>query len=64
LAGRRHELATLEYATSPDPRPDLERDESEISLHNVVADRWTGRAVMLWAGDEPTETAFWGFSGD
>jgi hypothetical protein len=29
-----------------------------------VAGRWTGRAMVLWEDDTPSEIAFWGHSGD
>jgi hypothetical protein len=31
---------------------------------SVTGGRWTGRAVVLWADDKPSEIAFWGYSGD
>jgi hypothetical protein len=33
-------------------------------FNGVVRDRWTGRYVLLYEGDTPTEVGFWGRSGD
>jgi hypothetical protein len=39
-------------------------DAPAKNLHDLVEERWTGRAVVLWADSKPTEIAFWGYSGD
>ncbi len=30
----------------------------------VTGGRWTGRSAVLWTAGEPSEIAFWGYSGD
>lgn len=55
------------FGTDKPTRQDFERlsgKEGGYLIHDAVAEKWTGRAATLWDGDIPSETAFWGFSGD
>ena len=56
---------SLDYFGSTRPtRADWDRFRSDPISHEYVAGRWTGRAMVLWEGDTPSEIAFWGYSGD
>jgi hypothetical protein len=43
---------------------DWDRFRGDPLFDEYVAGRWTGRAMVLWADDAPSEIAFWGYSGD
>lgn len=54
-----------DYFSSTRPtRADWDRFRCDSVFDEYVAERWTGRAMVLWAGDAPSEIAFWGYSGD
>ena len=49
------------------PRPsraDFDAVDENALDDLVTGGRWTGRAVVLWTEDKPSEIAFWGYSGD
>jgi hypothetical protein len=52
------------FGSTRPTRPDWERFRSDPLFTEYVAARWTGRAMVLWADDAPSEVAFWGYSGD
>ena len=56
--------ARLLFGTPRPARADFDAVD-EIALDDLVTGgRWTGRAVVLWNEDMPSEIAFWGYSGD
>ena len=38
--------------------------QSPVTLDDECQMRWTGRYLLLYDGAEPTDVAFWGYSGD
>ena len=52
------------FGSTRPARADWDRFRDDPLLHEYVAERWTGRAMVLWADDAPSEIAFWGYSGD
>lgn len=54
-----------DYFGSAHPtRADWDRFRADPVFGEYVAERGTGRAMVLWADDAPSEIAFWGYSGD
>jgi hypothetical protein len=52
------------FGSTRPTRADWDRFRGDPVFDEYVAARWTGRAVVLWADDTPSEIAFWGYSGD
>lgn len=52
------------FGSTRPTRADWDRLRDDPLLYEYVAERWTGRAMVLWADDAPSEIAFWGYSGD
>jgi hypothetical protein len=52
------------FGTTRPTHADWERFRDDPLFEEYVAGRWTGRLMVLWAGDAPSEIAFWGYSGD
>jgi hypothetical protein len=54
------------FGSDQPTRADWDRAAGEHAegVREVLVDRWTGRYVVLFEGDEPVEVAFWGASGD
>lgn len=49
--------------TRPD-RGDWDRFRQDPLSGEYVAERGTGRAMVLWKDGTPSEIGFWGYSGD
>jgi hypothetical protein len=52
------------FGSARPSRADFDEADRRLLQDLVTGGRWTGRAVVLWAGDNPDEIAFWGYSGD
>jgi hypothetical protein len=52
------------FGSTRPSRADWDRFRRDPIFDEYVAERWTGRAMVLWADDAPSEIAFWGYSGD
>lgn len=52
------------FGSARPTRADWDRFGDDPLMNEYVAERWTGRAMVLWADDAPSEIAFWGYSGD
>jgi hypothetical protein len=52
------------FGSTRPTRADWDRFRRDPIFDEYVAERWTGRAMVLWADDAPSEIAFWGYSGD
>jgi hypothetical protein len=55
------------FGSTRPTRADWERFRDDPLFGEYVAERWTGRAMILWAGDAPSETGYgrnfdWGSS--
>jgi hypothetical protein len=58
------EEAQRVFGSARPTRDDFDAAGQRALQDLVTGGRWTGRAVVLWAGDDPDEIAFWGYSGD
>ena len=52
------------FGTTRPTHADWDRFRINPVAQEYLASRWTGRAMILWSGDTPSEIAFWGYSGD
>jgi hypothetical protein len=52
------------FGSARPARADWDRFRRDPVFGEYVAGRWTGRVMVLWADDAPSEIAFWGYSGD
>ncbi len=52
------------FGSAKPSRGDFDAADKATLSGLVTGGRWTGRAVVLWVGDKPSEIAFWGYSGD
>lgn len=52
------------FGSTRPARADWDRFREDPLSDEYVAERWTGRAMVIWADDAPAEIAFWGYSGD
>ncbi|MEV6526319.1 hypothetical protein AB0M43_30705 [Longispora sp. NPDC051575] len=54
------------FGTDQPTRADWDRVAGKYAngVGGLLGDRWTGRCVVLSKDGEPSEVAFWGFSGD
>jgi hypothetical protein len=52
------------FGSARPSRADFDVADRRALQDLVTGRRWTGRAVVLWTGDNPDEIAFWGYSGD
>lgn len=56
--------AKLIFGSARPTRADYDSASRGAVNHAVTGGRWTGRSLVLWNGDKPSEIAFWGYSGD
>ena len=52
------------FGSTRPARADWDRFRADPLCYEYVAERGTGRAMVLWADGAPSEIAFWGYSGD